>query len=636
MLKSLKSRYIISAGLLIILIIMVLSWASYEVSYSSELSLQNANNRRIIQLTSSEIRDNIWELDFYINAYLLTPSAEHRKQVLSSMEGLAASINSLDNNVWSKTPARTSLVARLKANSKTMAEIIESLIEIRENEEKRFPSLSIISNALYPANLEFLTLSSLILQEMPRSQIYSRDAEFYWLLSDTQHIWQRMISAFRLFVAYRSETISNPQEGMSKELDDIDTLFNGVITNLEQLNTMKLPDLPGLQDNETIQKLTVVANDWYNNFKTVSQIHVSGEWRRDDAIIREQLQPLSKQIRQQLYQLDDEIDESSKLSLQSLTELARTITSQIWLLGSIILILIITGYYYLRNRVLEPVSNVAEGLMGKAMRHDIKQLPASNTREVNTLITAFNQLSDSLAKAEAVVRHTDKMSVVGELASGVAHEINNPLNNMARLTEFIEEEVTTNCNGEKLRDDFRILHHEMDRCASIVKNLLDFGKPGQPRISNIDLSSLIEESTRLLKHQAQDKHLAFETSIQSNLSRVNADPSQIHQVIVNLLLNAIYFSPEHETIGIEMELDEDQQRLECRIIDHGPGAEAAEIEHFFEPFYTTRKGQEGSGLGLSVCYSIIKHHNGEIGARAGKNGGLVVWFSLPVAGENQV
>ena len=133
-----------------------------------------------------------------------------------------------------------------------MAEIIESLIEIRENEEKRFPSLSIISNALYPANLEFLTLSSLILQEMPRSQIYSRDAEFYWLLSDTQHIWQRMISAFRLFVAYRSETISNPQEGMSKELDDIDTLFNGVITNLEQLNTMKLPDLPGLQDNETI------------------------------------------------------------------------------------------------------------------------------------------------------------------------------------------------------------------------------------------------------------------------------------------------------------------------------------------------------------------------------------------------
>ena len=86
MLKSLKSRYIISAGLLIILIIMVLSWASYEVSYSSELSLQNANNRRIIQLTSSEIRDNIWELDFYINAYLLTPSAEHRGKAESEFK----------------------------------------------------------------------------------------------------------------------------------------------------------------------------------------------------------------------------------------------------------------------------------------------------------------------------------------------------------------------------------------------------------------------------------------------------------------------------------------------------------------------------------------------------------------------
>ena len=630
-LNSLKSRYIVSASLLIFLIIIVLSWATYHVSNSSDHSLENSNNRRIIQLTSSEIRDNIWELDFYTNAYVLTPSLEHRQLILSSIAELGTSISTLESNPWSDTPSRTELVTQLKNNAHVMRNIIESLIDIRENEEKRFPSLSIIKNQLYPANLEFLTLGSLILQEMPRSQIYSRDAEFYWLLSDTQHIWQRMISAFRLFVAYRSETISNPREGMTKELNDIDTLYDVVLKNLQQLNSMKRPDLPGLQDKETIPQMIAIAKNWYNSFKTVSRIHVSGEWRKDDAIIREQLQPLSKQIRQQLYRLDDEIDESSKLNVQLLTSLAQSIISQIWLLGGIILILITSGYYYIRNRVLEPVSNVAEGLLKKASRHDINQLPASNTHEVNTLITAFNQLTDSLARAEAVVRHTDKMSVVGELASGVAHEINNPLNNMARLTEFIEEEVTTNCNGEKLRDDFRILHHEMDRCASIVKNLLDFGKPGQPRISSINLASIIVESTRLLKHQAQDKQLVFRNHFQDNLPPVNADPSQIHQVIVNLLLNAIYFSPEKETITIELELDNDHDQIVCRIIDNGPGAEATEIDHFFEPFYTTRKGQEGSGLGLSVCYSIIQHHEGEIGAHAAKGNGLVVWFTLPLA-----
>ncbi len=633
--SSLKSRYIISAALLIILIVVVLLWASTNVRQSSDQSLDNVSNRRLIQLSSAHIRDNIWQTDFYINAYLLTPSADNRQRMLSSLAELERNIATLGNNHWSSKGGRENLIRKLDENVELMRGIIISLIDIRENQEKRFPSLSIIHNQLYPANLEFLTLSSLILEEIPIAQMSASDAEFYRLISDTQHVWQRMISSFRLFVAYRSETISNPQEGMNKELNDIKTLHDGVMSNLQQLKMPKRPDLPGLQDNETIDKMIRIAEDWYRNFESVSQIHISGAWRKDDAIIRERLHPLSQEIRQLLYKLDDEIDESIKADVQSLTALAGSIIGQIWLLGGIILVFIITGYFYIRNRVLEPISDVANGLLIKTTRHDIQQLPVSNTREVNALVTAFNQLSESLAKAEAVVRHTDKMSIVGELASGVAHEINNPLNNMARLTEFIEEEVTSAHGDERIRDDFRILHHEMDRCAAIVKNLLDFGKPGAPQVSSIDLNSIIHESIKLLKHQAQDKGLVINQDIGENLPRVNADPSQIHQVIVNLLLNAIHFSPEHEAITITLDVNDDQLQLICRIIDHGPGADQHEIERFFEPFYTTRKGQEGSGLGLSVCYSIIQHHNGQIGAHAGEHDGLIVWFTLPISSSEE-
>lgn len=627
---SLRSRYIFSAIVLIALIVILLGWGSYSVSTTSKHSLDNVNNRRLVQLASSQIRDGVWETDFYLNAYMLTPSTDNKGKLLHSLDQLTAHIKKLADNPWTQSSRRRQLLDRLNDKSNVMRQHMMSLIDIRENREKRFPSLSIIRNQLYPTNLEFATLASLTLEEMPVVNMSANDAEFYRLLSDTLHIWQRMIASFRLFVAYRSESISNPIPGMSNELDDIETLYSGVISNLQQLNNLKDLSSADPQLSETIEELGKIAGNWYESFQVVSEIHTSREWRRDDAIIKERLQPLSQDVRHLLYQLDNEIDQSIKSGVQSLTRLAQSIIERIWLLGIITLSFIVIGYYYLRNRVLTPISNVANGLVIQSQDNQAMQLPTTGTRELNQLVDAFNQLSESLAQAEAVVRHTDRMSTVGELASCVAHEINNPLNNMARITEFIEEEIRSNKQSDNIDKDFSILHREMDRCAGIVRNLLDFGKPREPAVRETALDELLDESVQLLKHKAQDNRIIIDPQIAANLPRVCADPSQIHQVFVNLLLNAIEFSPPGETITVLLE-QQDENFIRCRVIDHGPGADEAMIERFFDPFYTTRKGHEGMGLGLSVCYGIIQHHKGDIGAHAGEPDGLVVWFTLPVA-----
>jgi signal transduction histidine kinase len=628
--NSLKSRYVLSATLLVALIVVMLGWGTYSVRNSSQDSLDIVNSRRLAQLASSQIRDGVWETDFYLNAFLLTPSADNKDKLFSGLKELANHIESLADDPWTRTDQRRRLLGHLKLKIKTMQQDMTTLVDIRENREKRFPSLSIIRNQLYPANLEFVTLTSLALEEMPMAQMSAGNAEFYRLLTDTQRIWQRMIASFRLFVAYRSESISNPIPGMSNELDDIDTLYAGITGNLAQLAELKKTANIEIQASDMIDEMSYIAENWYENFKRVSEIHTSREWRRDDAIIKEQLQPLSQEIRRLLYQLDDEIDQSIKLEVKSLTHLAETIIERIWFLGIIILSFIVMGYYYLRNRVLTPISTVANGLLIQSQNNQAMQIPNTSTRELNQLVDAFNQLSDSLAKAEAVVRHTDKMATVGELASCVAHEINNPLNNMARITEFIEEEINTGNVSETVNKDFSILHREMDRCAGIVRNLLDFGKPREPAISRTSLPELLDESIQLLKHKALDNRIIIDTQIVPELSPVYADPSQIHQVFVNLLLNAIEFSPPGETITVALE-QQDEQFVICRVMDHGPGADESKIEHFFDPFYTTRKGHEGMGLGLSVCYGIIQHHQGDIGAHAGEHDGLVVWFTLPVA-----
>jgi len=634
-LNSLKSRYIISAALLFSLIVLMLTWATLSVRDSSDDSLSNVNNRRLIQLASSQLRDGVWETDFYLNAFLLTPSSKNKGKLIVSIKDLAVNLETLANNQWTHTEERRSLLRQLDHNIQTMHQDITALIDIHEDQEKRFPSLSIIHNNLYPANLEFVTLSSLALEEMPMEHMSSQDADFYRLLAGTQRTWHRMIASFRLFVAYRSETLSNPARGMRNELNDIDMLFSVIKYDLKQLAELKHSGLTSIQTRETVDQMSLIADNWYDNFKVVSQIHTSGEWRKDDVIIREKLQPLSQDIRRLLYKLDNEIDQSIKLEVQSLTYLAESIIERIWMLGIAILFFIVIGYFYLGNRVLAPISNVADGLMIQSQDNKKMQLPNTSTRELNTLVNAFNQLSESLTRAEAVVRHTDKMATVGELASCVAHEINNPLNNMARITEFIEEEITTGNIDDNLSKDFNILHREMDRCAGIVKNLLDFGKPKEPSIQTTSLTPLLDESIQLLKHKAQDKNITLKKRVSADLPEVNADPSQIHQVFVNLLLNAIEFSPSDETITVTAKKNDDQTVI-CSVIDHGPGADESKIERFFDPFYTTRQGHEGMGLGLSVCSGIIIHHQGAIGASAGKRGGLVVWFTLPIANSPHI
>ena len=277
--NSLKSRYILSTVLLLAMTALILTWASISINDSSSSSLMNVKNRRVLQLSSSQIRDSIWQTDFYINAYRITPTTENRQYLFSSLEKLAQDINRLAEIEWSQSRKNNQLITRLGNTVAAMNTALTSLIDIRENQEKRFPSLSIIHNKLYPANLEFITLSSLALEEISIEQLTAKDAEFYRLLADTQRIWQRMIASFRLFVAYRSGTISNPGRGMSNELDDINTLYAGVTSNLRQLNSLNRTDLPSIQDNDTINEMIYIAENWHDNFQAVSKIHTSGEWR---------------------------------------------------------------------------------------------------------------------------------------------------------------------------------------------------------------------------------------------------------------------------------------------------------------------------------------------------------------------
>jgi len=220
------------------------------------------------------------------------------------------------------------------------------------------------------------------------------------------------------------------------------------------------------------------------------------------------------------------------------------------------------------------------------------------------------------------------MATVGELAAGVAHEINNPLNNMMSLTEMMETMVDQGVDPKVLREDLNILRQEERRCADIVQGLLDFGRPKPPVLAPVQMLLLVEESIRLLTSKTRAASVSISLSSEPNLPDILGDKGQLLQVMVNLLLNAIQESPKGAAIHVSL-VQGQNEVLKCLVADQGRGLEQHQISRIFEPFYTTKQNRQGTGLGLSVSYSIIQRHGGEMGAHPGKEKGLVLWFTLP-------
>jgi two-component system NtrC family sensor kinase len=281
-----------------------------------------------------------------------------------------------------------------------------------------------------------------------------------------------------------------------------------------------------------------------------------------------------------------------------------------------------------------PVQHLSEIITSYANGEPVRYLD-SRRDEIGQVGRAFNYLTDTLSRAEKEREYAEniacqaaKMATVGELAAGVAHEINNPLNNMMSLTEMMEAMVDRGADPTVLREDLNILRQEGRRCADIVQGLLDLARPKAPVLVPVQMLLLVEESIRLLASKARAATVSISLFSEPQLPDILGDKGQLQQVMVNLLLNAIQESPKGATVQVSL-VQGEKKVLKCLVTDQGRGLEQHQISRIFEPFYTTKQDRQGIGLGLSVSYSIIQRHGGEMGAHPAKGKGLVLWFTLP-------
>ena len=246
-------------------------------------------------------------------------------------------------------------------------------------------------------------------------------------------------------------------------------------------------------------------------------------------------------------------------------------------------------------------------------------------RAFNYLVTCLEKAEDERDKAERAVCQSERLASIGQLAAGIGHEINNPLMNINSLASLVEEEIKD--KNPQAASDMELLQKEVKRCANIVQGILNFAKENEPQFKEFDMSELVTETLSLLHHRIETAQIHLVTQVHSPLMMLG-DSNMLQQVLVNIILNAIQASPEKSNIFISASISSEFVIVE--ILDNGKGIDSNNVTKVFDPFFTTKEEGEGTGLGLSVSYGIVKRHGGTINIEKVVPSGVKVSIVLPV------
>lgn len=237
------------------------------------------------------------------------------------------------------------------------------------------------------------------------------------------------------------------------------------------------------------------------------------------------------------------------------------------------------------------------------------------------------EMKEKLEKTRLQLLQADKMASLGKLSAGVAHQLNNPLGSITLFTKLVLEEY--DLEGD-IRDDLSRILKDAQRCRDTVKELLEFARQTRYQIKPHDINTALSRTLFLLDKQTLFHNIEIQRAFSKDLPLVPGDIQQLNHVFMNLIINAAQAMAGNGVLAIKTEHLSAKNRALIEISDTGPGIPEDVLPHIFDPFYTTKDEGEGTGLGLSLVYSIIKEHNGLIDARNRKEGGAVFIIELPL------
>jgi signal transduction histidine kinase/ActR/RegA family two-component response regulator len=341
-------------------------------------------------------------------------------------------------------------------------------------------------------------------------------------------------------------------------------------------------------------------------------------------------------------------EDSSRRQVRALQHTALLLTAAISLVGVGAAVLFV-------RRIVGPLRSLLHGTQRIAageLWHRVSVLPGD---EIGELAESFNRMAEDLGKARSALEahsselenkvsertrkleearsrlvQSEKLSAIGQLVAGVAHELNNPLTGVLGYAQLLMRRAT----DPDLSRSLEKIGSEAFRCKKIVQNLLTFARKQKPAKTLIDVNQALERALDLRSYQMRLDNVEIVTEFHPRLPRTMADFHQLQQAFLNIIVNAHQAMAEVKRRGrLTLRTSEENGRIVLEIADNGPGIPAGLREKVFDPFFTTKDVGVGTGLGLSICYGIVQEHGGQIEVESELGEGTRIIIELPIVTE---
>ena len=320
-------------------------------------------------------------------------------------------------------------------------------------------------------------------------------------------------------------------------------------------------------------------------------------------------------------------------------------------------VLLLVILYFSTTRIINPLRTMVEATE-KISRGDLShKIEVKSGDETGNLAGSFNRMTENLKDAnEQLVdwgrtlerkvdertrelrdmQHSlvqsEKLASLGKLSAGIAHEINNPLGGILIYAHLVLEDMK---EDDPERSNVEKIIKETTRCKNIVRDLLDFARPKEPRKDIVDVNELLNKSLAMMESQVQFRNVDIIKSLSSDLPKITADADQLQQVFINISINGAEAIENKGSLTLKTYHDSMNNQVVIECTDTGCGIPEKHMDRLFEPFYTTKEVGKGTGLGLAVSYGIVTRHGGTItvDSKAGK--GATFTIKLPVENEKK-
>ena len=265
------------------------------------------------------------------------------------------------------------------------------------------------------------------------------------------------------------------------------------------------------------------------------------------------------------------------------------------------------------------------------------KVPTPAVTEFAELAQGFNAMADALRARDEKLREftrrkimeSERLAVIGQLAAGVAHELNNPLQGIVAYSHLLREKQGGG-DGNGANGWVEKIVTQADRCSSIVRGLLDFARPRTPVTKPTSVKALVEGCVALVEDQSLFHNIEVVRQFGADVPEVVVDPSLMQQVFMNLIINAAEAMPDGGQLRVATRMDAVDKMVEVEVSDTGHGIAQADMERIFDPFFTTKAVGHGTGLGLAISFGIVKEHRGTISVESEPGKGTTFSVRLPL------